>query len=176
MVPFVALIPGKLQLPAAVLLVVSVFLVGTFSSGKSLNNSIGDRAISLCGLLVFITVLAITSKNRKAIRWHTVLVGMLMQFIVAMFVLRTSTGYDIFNFISELARSLLAFAGDGTAFLTSTGVAKLPYFILSALPAIIFFVSLVELVCFSSVGQLAADAYLTLEWKACLLGSPPVVH
>ena len=149
MVPFVALIPGKLQLPAAVLLVVSVFLVGTFASEKSLNNTLDNRAISLFGLLVFIAVLAITSKNRKAIRWHTVLVGMLVQFIIALFVLRTSTGYDIFTFVSDLARSLLGFSRDGTAFLTSTDISKLPYFIISVLPAIIFFVSLIQLVSFS---------------------------
>lgn len=46
----------------------------------------------------------------EAINWRTVIVGMFVQFIVALFVLRSTVGYDIFNFISELARDLLGFA------------------------------------------------------------------
>lgn len=143
--PFVAAIPPKFRIAAAATLVVSVFLLGSFISEESLNNTRENRAISLFGLLVFIAVLAVTSRNRRKIKWHTVLVGMLMQFIIALFVLRTGAGFDIFTFVSDLARSLLGFAGDGTAFLTSPQVAKLPYFLIGVLPAIIFFVALVQL-------------------------------
>ena len=141
------LIPDKLKLPAGAALVVGVFLVGSFVSPESQDNTRSNRAVSLFGLLVFIAVLWATSKNRKLIRWHTVIVGMLLQFLVALFVLRTKAGYDIFNFVSELARDLLGFAGQGTAFLTSPQTAKLPWFLISVLPAIIFFVALVQLVC-----------------------------
>lgn len=62
------------------------------------------------------------------VNWHTVIVGMFVQFIIALFVLRSSVGCkktiisyaektrlttdtdDIFNFISELARDVLGFA------------------------------------------------------------------
>lgn len=68
-----------------------------------------------------------------------------MQFIIALFVLRTSVGYDIFNFISDLARSLLGFAHDGVSFLTTPEIASQSMFFLSVLPAIIFFVAIVQL-------------------------------
>ncbi|KAI4169033.1 MAG: hypothetical protein LQ343_005966 [Gyalolechia ehrenbergii] len=48
-----------------------------------------------------------------------------VQFIVAVFVLRSGAGYNIFSFISELARDLLGFADQGTSFLTSPDVPKL---------------------------------------------------
>ena len=74
-----------------------------------------------------------------------VIVGMLMQFIIALFVLRTTAGYDIFNFISGLATSLLGFAKDGVAFLTTPDIAAQTFFFFSVLPAIIFFVALVSM-------------------------------
>lgn len=52
---------------------------------------------------------------------------------------------DIFSFISELARNLLGFADQGTSFLTAPPVVATHYFVVSVLPAIIFFVALVQL-------------------------------
>lgn len=142
------MVPQKWRIPGAALLVIAVFLVGTFVTEESDGNTRDNRAVSLFGLLVFIFVLWATSRNRKAIQWHTVIVGMLLQFIIALFVLRTGVGYDIFDFISSLARSLLGFAGKGTAFLTNDYTAALPWFLIGVLPAIIFFVALVQMVCF----------------------------
>lgn len=78
-------------------------------------------------------------------RSYQVIVGMLCQFIVALFVLRTKAGYDIFNFISELCRELLGFANQGVIFLTDDTVPKLPWFFTGVVPPIIFFVSFVQL-------------------------------
>lgn len=91
-VRFTALIPEKLRLPGAALLVFAVFMIGTFASEESADNTRGNRAISILGLLIFILILWATSRNRKAIIWHTVIVGMLMQYIIALFVLRTTAG------------------------------------------------------------------------------------
>ena len=137
--------PEKMRLLAAGALVVSIILIGAFVSEESADNTRENRAISLFGLVVLLLCLWATSRNRKAVVWHTVIVGMLMQFIIALFVLRTSVGYDIFNFISGLARSLLGFAKDGVAFLTDTDTAQIGWFFLSVIPAIIFFVALVQL-------------------------------
>lgn len=72
---------------------------------------------------------------------------MLTQFIVAVFVLRTQAGYDIFSFISELARDLLGMADQGVLFLTDPegSVLQLHWFLTSVVPPIIFFVALVSL-------------------------------
>lgn len=52
---------------------------------------------------------------------------------------------DIFSFISELASDLLGFANQGTTFLTSSTVPKLGWFLVSVLPAVIFFVAFIQL-------------------------------
>ena len=137
---FANLIPEKLRIPAAAALTIAVIIVGSFASEESEDNTRANRAVSLFGLLVFIFGFWATSRNRSMIVWHTVIVGMLMQFVIALFVLRTKAGYDIFNFISELARLLLGFAKDGVAFLTTPDIAANTYFMFSVIPAIIFFV------------------------------------
>lgn len=87
-----ALIPEKMRIPAGAALTVAVIIVGAFASPESQDNTRANRAISLFGLVVFIFVLWATSRNRKMIKWHTVIVGMLAQFIIALFVLRTKAG------------------------------------------------------------------------------------
>lgn len=144
-----SMIPEKFRLPLAAVGTLAVFLVGSFVSEETEQNKRDSRAISLFGLLVFIGVLWATSRNRSAIQWHTVIVGMLFQFIIALFVLRTGAGYDIFNFISMLARELLGFAKKGVEFLAGPDIAKMTIFFISVLPAIVFFVALVQLLCTS---------------------------
>ncbi|KAI0409032.1 NupC family nucleoside transporter [Xylaria palmicola] len=139
------LIPQKLHRPLAAIGTVGVFLLGTLVPEESGDNTRGGRAQALFGLVVMIFVMSATSRKFSAIPWHTVIGGMLTQFIIALFVLRTHAGYDIFSFISELARTLLGFANQGVVFLTDDTVPKLPWFFIGVIPPIIFFVALVAL-------------------------------
>lgn len=138
-------IPAKLHQPLAALVTLAVFLIGAMVPKETGDNTRANRAVSLFGLAVMIAVLTVTSRDWRRIPWHTVIGGMLTQFVIAVFVLRTQAGYDIFNFISFLARTLLGFARDGVAFLTTEDVAGLTWFLISVVPPIIFFVSLVQL-------------------------------
>lgn len=139
------LTPQKLHKPLAALITVAVFLIGTMVPEETGDNTRANRAVSIFGLLVMIALLTATSRDWRKIPWHTVIGGMLTQFIIAVFVLRTQAGYDIFDFISFLARTLLGFAKDGVSFLTTTDVAALTWFLISVVPPIIFFVAIVQL-------------------------------
>ena len=86
------MIPEKFRTPLAAAGTVAVMLVGSFASAESADNTRENRAVSLFGLVVLMVGLWATSTNRKMIKWHTVIVGMLTQFIIALFVLRTSVG------------------------------------------------------------------------------------
>ena len=181
--PFVRVIPQKLRTPAAALLCIGVILVGSFASPETADNSRENRAVSLFGLAVFMFGLWATSRDRKRIVWHTVIVGMLAQFIIALFVLRTKAGYDIFNFVSELARDLLGFATKGTVFLTSqdfydleTPITPSQWFIISVIPAIIFFVSLVQLLYYSNILQWFVGKFAVFFfWSMRVSGAEAVV-
>ncbi|KAK6218641.1 NupC family nucleoside transporter [Colletotrichum tabaci] len=139
------LTPKKLHQPLAALLTIGVFLVGSMIPDDVGENTRASRAISLFGLLLMIALLTATSRDWRKIPWHTVIGGMLTQFVIAVFVLKTSVGYDIFAFISEMARTLLGFAKEGLEFLTDEEVPTRTWFLISVIPAIIFFISLVQL-------------------------------
>ncbi|KAJ8122005.1 hypothetical protein ONZ43_g1687 [Nemania bipapillata] len=139
------IIPKYLHQPLAAAGTVAVFLLGTLVPGESGDNTRLGRLQALFGLVVMIFLMSVTSRKFSAIPWHTVIGGMLTQFIVALFVLRTHAGYDIFNFISTLARTLLGFANQGVVFLTDDTVPDLPWFFVGVIPPIIFFVALVAL-------------------------------
>jgi CNT family concentrative nucleoside transporter len=140
-----SMIPSKLRQPLAALGTLAVFLVGSMVPEETGDNTRANRAISIFGLIVMIALLTFTSRDWRRIPWHTVIGGMLTQFVIAVFVLRTHAGYDIFSFISFLARTLLGFAQEGTTFLTDATVPKLPWFFTGVIPPIIFFVALVQL-------------------------------
>ncbi|KAE9367675.1 H+/nucleoside cotransporter [Stipitochalara longipes BDJ] len=158
----VQMIPEKFRLPLGAAGTIAVFLVGTFIPAESADNTRANRAVSLFGLLVFIGAFYATSRDRKAIQWQTVIVGMLAQFLLALFVLRTKAGYDIFNFVAYLAKTLLGFAAQGTTFLLSASALDLGYFILSVIPPIIFFVAFVQLLYYWGWLQWAIKKFATV--------------
>ena len=105
-VKFAALIPEKLKIPLGAALVIGVLVIGAFASPESLDNNRANRAVSLFGLAVIIFVMWATSKNRKAVKWHTVIVGMFIQFVIALFVLRSGAGCKLVSSPSAVAPSL----------------------------------------------------------------------
>jgi concentrative nucleoside transporter, CNT family len=175
-VKIVDMIPEEYRLPLGALGAIAIIIVGTFTSPQSSDNTHANRAVSLFGLLVFISAFYITSNNRSRINWHTVIVGMLAQFILALFVLRTSTGYDIFNFIAFLAKTLLGYSSAGTSFLTSPTYGDLGWFVLNVIPPIIFFVAFVQLLYFWGVLQWAIGKFaFFFFWTMKVSGGEAVV-
>ncbi|KAL2022176.1 hypothetical protein VTK56DRAFT_6005 [Thermocarpiscus australiensis] len=138
-------VPAKLHKPIAAVVTVAVFLIGSLVPEETGENTRANRGISIFGFIVMLAVLTVTSRDWRIIPWHTVIGGMLTQFVIAVFVLRTQAGYDIFKFISDMARQLLGFAGQGLAFLTDDDMAKSTWFLTGVIPAIIFFIALVQM-------------------------------
>jgi CNT family concentrative nucleoside transporter len=101
---------------------------------------------------------------------------MLLQFIIALFVLRTKAGFDIFNFISGLCRDFLGFANNGVTFLTSSNVPKLGWFLTSVVPPIIFFVSFVQMLYYWGVLQWFIGKFAVFFfWSLRVSGAEAVV-
>lgn len=99
-----------------------------------------------------------------------------MQFIIALFVLRTQVGYDIFSFISTLARELLGFAGDGVEFLTDDTVMNLGWFLTGVIPAIIFFVAFVQMLYYWGIIQWFIGKFAVFFfWSMQVSGAEAVV-
>lgn len=102
--------------------------------------------------------------------------GMLSQFVIALFVLRTSVGYDIFEFISTLARLLLGFANQGVIFLTDATIPQKPWFFTGVVPPIIFFVSFVQLLYYWGILQWFIGKFAVFFfWSMRVSGAEAVV-
>ncbi|KAJ6603122.1 Na+ dependent nucleoside transporter C-terminus-domain-containing protein [Mycena sp. CBHHK59/15] len=80
------------------------------------NTNYGDRAISVLGLLIFQCGFFLSSTNRSAIPWPTVIVGLFIQQAIALFVLKSGAGFSIFKWIATLASDFLSEGLVGGAF------------------------------------------------------------
>lgn len=103
---FAELLPDRFKIPLGALLTVSVFLIGGFASSESEDNTRDNRAVSLFGLAVFVSVLYATSRNRKAVSWHTVIVGMLVCIVWSTFFPFWYHGLSYEHFIRSKDRSI----------------------------------------------------------------------
>jgi CNT family concentrative nucleoside transporter len=101
---------------------------------------------------------------------------MLSQYIIGLFVLRTGVGYSIFSFIAARAGDFLGFAKDGVAFLTNPDVASLPMFFFGVIPAIIFFISVVQVLYYIGFVQWFVRKFATFVfWAMNVSGAEAVV-
>lgn len=71
---------------------------------------------SFLGLFVFIGICFLLSENRKAISWKPVIGGLLLQFIFALFILKTDMGRLVFDTAKNFFNGLLNFSVEGAKF------------------------------------------------------------
>lgn len=160
------IIPERFRTVAGAALTLSAMIVGSFVSEESANNTRENRAVSLVGMGLIIAGFWVTSAHRSRINWRTVIAGMLMQYIIGLFVLRTGTGYSIFSFIASLAGDLLGFSRDGVIFLTDSTVPGHPWFLIGVIPAIIFFISLTQVLYHFGIIQWLIKKFATFVFWA----------
>lgn len=75
-----------------------------------------DRFIGVLGIICILGLAYLLSNNRKAINYRTVGVGLLLQFSLAVFILKTSVGQFIFQSAGEFINIILDQAQKGAAF------------------------------------------------------------
>jgi concentrative nucleoside transporter, CNT family len=75
-----------------------------------------DRLIGLLGIATILGVAFLLSNNRKAINYRTVGVGLLVQALLAVFILKVPLGRDIFGWLGEKVTKILSFSDDGAKF------------------------------------------------------------
>jgi len=134
----------RIRFGIAWVLLLALVLGSAFGNPLPANSSYGSRAQSVFGLLVFQSVLYLSCNNKSLIQWHTIIVGLGLQQIIALFVLKTSAGFDLFNWVAKLAGDFLAQAYPASAFFW-TGPVEQFWFIATTLPAIIFFIAFAEM-------------------------------
>lgn len=99
----------------------------------------------LLGILVILGIGIALSEKRSAIAWQTILVGLALQFALAVFVLWVPFGQVVFNRLGELFVTLISFTAAGSSFLFGPLADAESFgfvFAFQVLPTIIFFAAL----------------------------------
>lgn len=94
-------------------------------------RSVHLRLISLLGMVVLIAVAWAFSTNRKVFPWRTVIWGLILQFVFAIVILKTTLGREIFETANDAVTRLIQFANEGLKMvfgpLADTEVLKGPF-------------------------------------------------
>ncbi|KAJ3094473.1 hypothetical protein HDU96_001661, partial [Phlyctochytrium bullatum] len=125
--------------------IIAIILTAVASPTTNVGT-IPQRLQSIAGLFVMLLVLYATSTNRRAIPWKTVVVGLILQFLLALFIMRTQIGVNIFRFISKTITDFLGLSAEGLKFIFGNDVVEIRNFAVAVLPAIVFFCSVVSIV------------------------------
>ncbi|MEL6938356.1 MAG: NupC/NupG family nucleoside CNT transporter [Cyanobacteria bacterium J06598_1] len=116
-----------------------------------------EQLSALLGLGVFVGVAYLTSVNRRAIRWESVLWGFALQIIFALLILRTVVGFLVFEWLGGQVSAFLEFSDAGAAFVFGESFQDF-FFAFKVLPTIIFFSAFISLLYHYGILQRAVGA------------------
>lgn len=96
-----------------------------------------ERLVSLLGLAVMLGLAWLLSENRRKMNFRLIASGLVLQFLVALALLKTGPGQLIFRGAQDFFARVISFSNAGAAFMFGDLMAKKP-FALSVLPTLIF--------------------------------------
>ncbi|EIW83305.1 hypothetical protein CONPUDRAFT_164267 [Coniophora puteana RWD-64-598 SS2] len=146
-------LPRPLRLTIGWLCLLGIIFGSAFGFPLPAGTAYGDRVISILGIFVFQCCFYASSTNRAAVPWPTVIVGLFMQQVIALFVMKTGAGLKLFTYIADLAFDFLTQAYVGAAFFFDSEVIAQNFFFVNTLSAIIFFVATVQMLYYLGVMQ-----------------------
>ncbi|HYX13228.1 MAG TPA: NupC/NupG family nucleoside CNT transporter [Nostoc sp.] len=111
-----------------------------------------ERAISALGILVFIGISYAFSVNRRAVRWRVVAWGLGLEFALALVILKTPWGLNVFKSLGDIVSQFLAFSDVGAKFVFGENF-KDHFFAFQVLPTIIFFSSFISVLYYYGILQ-----------------------
>ncbi|MEH2160809.1 MAG: NupC/NupG family nucleoside CNT transporter [Nostoc sp.] len=111
-----------------------------------------ERAISALGILVFIGISYTFSVNRQAVRWRIVAWGLGLEFALALVILKTPWGLNVFKFLGDFVGNFLAFSDVGAKFVFGENF-KDHFFAFQVLPTIIFFSAFISVLYYYGILQ-----------------------
>ncbi|KAI8816491.1 Na+ dependent nucleoside transporter C-terminus-domain-containing protein [Fimicolochytrium jonesii] len=121
---------------------VALLLTALFTSSEESTRA--ERVQSWAGIIFLLAINVALSRNRRAINLQTVAVGLLLQFVFALLVLKWETGATIFRWFATFINNFLHYSHTGLEFLFGTVTSHI--FVVSVFPAIIFFCSFISII------------------------------
>lgn len=141
------------------------------------------RLISFVGIFAFIAIAWGLSTDRKRFPWRVVTGGLLLQFSLAIFMLKTSVGQWLFQQVNQVVSKLMSFVEAGSGFLFTiresvAGAAPVPNtsllttFAFGVLPTIIFFSTLMAVLYHLGVMQVLVKSIAWVMQKTLKTSGP----
>ena len=118
--------------------------------------SVSGMTKGITGMVFLIFIAFLFSKNRKAIKWKTVFIGLAAQLLLAVGVLKVDFIQKIFEFFGKIFVKTLDFTMEGSTFLLGDmmNVESFGYvFLFQVLPTVIFFSALTSVLFYLGVIQ-----------------------
>ncbi len=152
-----------------------------------LNNSFSNEIITsqgfsiesflrgIIGMIILISISYIISKKRRAINWKAVIIGLTIQIILAVSVLKIPIVQSIFESAGKIFVKILDFTMEGTKFLFGDLVSAENFgnvFIFSILPTVIFFAALTSVLFYFGIIQKIVKAFAFLLSKSLGVSGP----
>jgi CNT family concentrative nucleoside transporter len=123
-----------------------------------------ERIISALGILIFLGISYTLSVNRQAVRWRTVAWGLGLEFILALVILKTPWGFNLFKSLGQIVSNFLAFSDVGAKFVFGENF-KDHFFAFQVLPTIIFFSSFINVLYYYGIVQRVVNALAWIMMK-----------
>ena len=117
-----------------------------------------ERVISLLGLVVMMGLAWAMSEHKKQVSLRVVWGGLLLQLVLAVFILKTSIGAAIFQNIGDFFTATLGFVDAGTSLVFGEEYLH-HFFAFKVLPTIIFFSSLMSILYYLGLIQKVVEAF-----------------
>ncbi|WP_034649542.1 NupC/NupG family nucleoside CNT transporter [Corynebacterium vitaeruminis] len=132
------------------------------------------RFQGLLGIIAILAVLILFSRNRRQINWRTLGVGLALQVVLSLLVLKWSVGFQVMKSVSQALQKLTDFTNEGTSFVFGSlfGQDNSFVFALNVLPVIIVLGAIIGALYYLRVIQFLVDIIGgALKW---LLGTSKV--
>jgi len=115
-----------------------------------------EKVISFIGIFVLLGIAWLFSKNKKAINYKTVIMGILIQIVFAFLVLKFPPGRRFFEIMNDVIIKIISFSEEGAKFIFGNLINNQSLgfiFAFQVLPTIIFFSSLMSVLYYLGIMQ-----------------------
>ncbi len=103
-----------------------------------------ERLIAVVGIAVLLLAAYCLSDNRRKISWRTVCIGLGLQFVLALFILKVPGSRDVFYVMGQGVEKLLEYAVDGAAFVFGDKLARGEFIFLVKIGSSIVFIAAIS--------------------------------
>lgn len=130
-----------------------VLLLGGLVTWLALDTAKNpEQLISLAGFCVLVLFLFAFSKHHSAVSWRAVFWGLGLEFLIGLFILRTTPGIQAFQWLGDQIQVFLGYTKAGSGFVFGNTLIE-DVFAFQSLPIIVFFSCVMSILYYLGVMQ-----------------------